>query len=89
MRCPTCGDDDNDGPGPCSCGKIGKVSLSEAKPKPRMHDLRLTSEEVGMAQFCVAAIDQNMFASRGGIPKEVFNRKKDLLVRLGIKLRRC
>ena len=26
MRCPDCGDDDNDGPGPCSCGKIGKVA---------------------------------------------------------------
>jgi hypothetical protein len=33
MRCDVCGDNDNDGPGPCTCGKFGKIVERETMRK--------------------------------------------------------
>lgn len=51
--------------------------------------LKLTNDELGMLNFCVEAIDQNMFGTCVGVPKDErpqWDKKKDLLARLRHKI---
>jgi hypothetical protein len=82
MRCPSCGDDDNDGPGPCSCGKTGKVELNDTKPTVRWSIPKLSGDEVGMAQLCVTHMEQLHWDT-------LSKKQKDLVTRLRLKLERC